>query len=329
MTVRKTEALDRESEQGHPSSPVAPTGFALVAKRITRWTTNCLLTAIILVIGLGFGRQVIIWWGADLPAGDSPSAPAILGDGLGDPSLPHILQFGDQPGSIERQVVAGSSKDALRALRATCRRLVGQAKPVDGPPNEQERRFLAGLVGEKPVDEQPGRWQIYQRTDGFPMVVGVQTQPKGSKPLAGDKLAETTSRVVIWGLAIPMGTKGWTLYIFQPQGGTVSPEGFPEVPLPPDAKRLISMRVAGGGAIIAFTSPEQLKVSMRFYDRWFAQRNGKVLQAWQSIGSAWHGQYLATESNRTATIDIRVDSPSQGPNTGLIVITPSGSQTKN
>ena len=42
-----------------------PPGFAGLAKRISAWTTRGLLTLMVLVAGLGFGRQVLKWWAAD------------------------------------------------------------------------------------------------------------------------------------------------------------------------------------------------------------------------------------------------------------------------
>jgi hypothetical protein len=41
------------------------TGFALVAKRFTNWTSNLLVTAIVIVAALTFGRQLTYWWATD------------------------------------------------------------------------------------------------------------------------------------------------------------------------------------------------------------------------------------------------------------------------
>ena len=69
------------STDGLEQSPVSsePPGFAALAKRISSWTTNSLLTLLVLVAGLGFGRQVLKWWRADAspPAGRASFRPAM------------------------------------------------------------------------------------------------------------------------------------------------------------------------------------------------------------------------------------------------------------
>ena len=61
---------ERVLETSQSLPPKQPQGMGRLALRISRWTTNSLLTVMLLVIALGFGRQVLHWWHDDAaPAG--------------------------------------------------------------------------------------------------------------------------------------------------------------------------------------------------------------------------------------------------------------------
>ena len=223
---------------------------AFLAKRIASWTTKSLLSAMVLVAGLGVGRQVLKWWSDGSRESAPLPTPFQQDDGLGDASRVHILQFGDQCWSIRRQTVVGRVADAAGALRAACRETIAGAQPAGSQPTEAERQFLAKLGRQRPVEEKPGEWQLFQWNEDVPMLVGVRPWPPSSPVGAGTPLAEPGRRVVLWGLAIPAEPGNWTLMAFQPEAGTDSSRDvFPEIPLPPDAKRLISIRVAGVGPL--------------------------------------------------------------------------------
>ena len=89
---KATMATDR------PSS--AASGFAMVAQRISGWTTNGLLTAIVLLAGLGFGRHTLRWWAADASPPGNPAS-----DLAEDASA--MQAVGDDP--IRRNLVVASS----------------------------------------------------------------------------------------------------------------------------------------------------------------------------------------------------------------------------
>ena len=139
-------------------APAAPSGYAALARRISAWTTNSLLTLVILIAGVGFGRQVLRWWAADAP---SPAAAVpSAADALGDPWQPHLLHFGNQPWTIRRQSIAGNRAAAAAALRRACREGIETAAPPSREPTETESRFLASLDRLKPAEESPGKWQL-------------------------------------------------------------------------------------------------------------------------------------------------------------------------
>jgi hypothetical protein len=171
------------------SPPSTPPGFATLAKRISSWTTNSLLTLLVLVAGLGFGRQVLKWWKAD--ASPRGAAGAISpGDGFGDPMRLHTVQFGDSSWSLRRQSIIGDKQSAVEQLRAACCEMLKthvpatpgsplptnlRSVPGEGPgaKAESEDKFLALLSRSNPVEEEPGKWRVYEFHEAFPMAVGV------------------------------------------------------------------------------------------------------------------------------------------------------------
>ena len=78
----------------------SPTGYALVAKRISGLTSNLLATAIILVGGLVFGRQITSWLTTS-PQEAITAQPLSNSDigfpHIGDPSETHGVAFGTMP----------------------------------------------------------------------------------------------------------------------------------------------------------------------------------------------------------------------------------------
>ena len=61
--IRRLSGSEIGNEPALPSKQ--PPDMGRLARRISRWTTNSLLTVMLLVIALGFGRQVLHWWHDD------------------------------------------------------------------------------------------------------------------------------------------------------------------------------------------------------------------------------------------------------------------------
>jgi hypothetical protein len=346
MSAESPQTPEQRGNTPPSTAKGAAAGYAAVARRISSWTTNCLLTAIILVAGLGFGRQVLYWWAGDppRPAAAPPSLEAA--DGLGDPWQPQVLHFGDQQWSLGRQTIPGDRAAAATALRRACRQGIDVATPAPGQPSETETRFLASLERLKPAAESAGKWQIYELPHGFPMVVGTRTGKGGSdvsiatpstdeeKTVAGKQspiaanLAQLPRRVVIWGLAIPMAAKVWTIYTFQPESdaGRANP-GSANLPVPPEGRRLLSVQVADGGAILTLAGPDHPDAWMRFYDRWFVEHGWQAAGAWQRLGTSWHGRYTLSDPRRPETADVSFGPDGRGQCTGLLMTSISRKQT--
>lgn len=307
-------AADRRSPAAHEAA-----GFAALAKRISAWTSRLLVSAIVLVAGLAFARQVLRWWAED----DSKPAAALAivpPDGLGDPGRVHALRLGSQGETCLRQTVIGGPEVAVRALQTLCRRATAQSGLPASPADKSELALLARVGGTKPVDEQPGQWRLYSLPQVCPLVVGVRLPPQAAAT-AGTNLAESGSRVVTWGIAVPTESQAWALYAFQPEPGSPPPSGGDaEIPLPPDCHGLLTIRVLGGGGIAGFDGgvPER---AMQFYDRWFAER-GWQANGWQKRGPSRCGRFVAAGECAGTVVEVCLNLDAEGRMNGLIVTTP-------
>ncbi|MGO9112191.1 MAG: hypothetical protein ACLP9L_23435 [Thermoguttaceae bacterium] len=301
-----------------------------LAQRILAWTTNSVITVMLVVVAFVFGREVLHWWrdGGELPAGEPGMAASALGDG----AAPHVLEFGDQAWSIRRQDFSGRRSGVSAAFQSACRAAIVDCRPLGESADSVEQELLKRLAGERPVAEEHGQWRIYQWGDDHPVLIGTRAfrgsnvdanqsvvSVKGATaPGARTNLDETPYRVVIWGVAIPAAANAWALYLFQ-SGGAAGGQSRPEVeiPLPPTGHRLMSMWAADCGAITAFSADDG-DAARGFYDRWFADHGWKAAHGWQQVASGWHARF-AIQSRPDLAVDIRLGSDSQSRWTGLVM----------
>ncbi|OHB69949.1 MAG: hypothetical protein A2V70_14105 [Planctomycetes bacterium RBG_13_63_9] len=276
------------------------------------------------VAGLGFGRQVLRWWAADGDGRGAVSQSAGVADGLGDPWRAHVLRFGDQSWSLRRQSVSGDQTAAAAALRTKCRQMVGRNRLPDDTPEPAEVKLLGRLARQQPAQQQHGQWKLYELDGPFPMVVG--TRVVGARA-AGDG----AHRVVTWGLAMSTGTDAWTLYTFQPESPSADePSVLGEIKIPPGCSTMLTLRVVGGGGMIAFEGPQDAEKWIRFYDGWFETHNWRAVSwrevgRWRRSGTGWHCRYRAA-GEAAALVDVHLGPRRDGRQGGLIVVTPpSGS----
>jgi hypothetical protein len=259
-----------------PKRKAAPPGFARVARQVSSWTSKGILTVVILVAGLVFGREVLTWWGSDMTAAPQLARGVAVGEGLGNPAEPHWLQFGDQSWSFTLQAAGGSAKEVAATLRANCRATTQAAVVPDDPPGPAEQDFLRSVAGRKPVEEEAGKWQLYELEGAYPMVAGVlgtqRAEPARSNvaPVPSPHFAR---RVVTWGLAVPKGPNTWTVYAFHraPRPGA-SEQYLSEVALPPGALRTLAIGAAGGGGMLSFRGPPEVETWKQFFDSWLGSR---------------------------------------------------------
>jgi hypothetical protein len=294
-----------------------------LARRISRWTTNCLLTVMLLVIALGFGRQVRHWWHDDTVAqrggkGDSPIfADTKIGTVPSGSADTEVLVFGDQNWSIRRQEFTGAPGAVPAALVQFCRTAIADVPPRGDAADAVEEDVLKRLAAEKPVAEEPGKWRLFQGSEGVPIVIGTRNV---WQPAARTTLAKPLYRVVIWGMAAPASTSAWTIYVFQAGGaGTGISQSMVQLPLPPGGHRLASIGAAGN-SITAFSADGGLDDPIRrFYDRWFTEHGWTAAIGWRQSGTGWQARFETSAGGTAVAVDVRLSSDSKGRCTGLLM----------
>jgi hypothetical protein len=144
----------------------------------------------------------------------------------------------------------------------------------------------------------------------------------GKRPRLQDgqpDLAQLGYRAIIWGLAMPMGEDAWSLCVFQPRnypaGGVA---GSADIPLPPECRRMLSLRADRGGGITAFTGTGRTDQWRRFYDQWAAQQGWRPVGAWQAIGAAWYAKFAPPGSGGGA-LEIRFGPDGRGGSSGVLI----------
>ena len=142
-----------------------------LARRISAWTTNSLLTVMLVVVALGFGREVLHWWHdegtAPRPAGRDRPIPwatartacsGVWRSGLVDPAAGVFRPAGRVPA----------------ALQAACRAAIVDSRPRGESPDAAEQELLETPAGERPVAEEHGQWRLYQWGEGHPVLIGTR-----------------------------------------------------------------------------------------------------------------------------------------------------------
>ncbi len=243
------------------------TTFGELAKRMTGWTSRGLVSAMILVAGMAFGRQVLHWWRADDALGTVPPHPLAVGH-LGDPGQDHALEFSGSDWGMVRGTASGDTAAVVRQIQARCAEAIGLCRVPQTPPGPAERDLLRRIAAQPPVMEQPGQWRLYALDAGFPMVVGT-CEDDTSTPPADDKVAKTTQRVVTLGMATPSGDQGWITYTFH----TCAPSGngrhsVEDKPIPPGSQTTMTVRAADGATIVAFKGSNPQGEWTRFFNSW-------------------------------------------------------------
>lgn len=308
--------------------------FADVARRTTSRTTDLIAIAIVGVGSLTLGRQVLEWWHADPPLASSTaasSATQVWEPGGG----PLLLEFGDSPLAITREAVRGDRETAIDALLARCQDEARSCDTSGSEPAVAEMRLLERIADLTPAVDEDGLRQVYVVDERYPMVAAVG-RPRGANVSVApaesaphttrrdDKiLAEAGPRLLCWGLAMPLGESAWTLYVFRGSSAKngAAPAGL-DVPLPPGARRNLSLRDARGGTLVGFSAAGRAETLMTFYDDWFRQQGWLPGEGWHGGNRVWTARYRSDAKSMTHEVDVRFAEDSGGLLSGLLQTTP-------
>jgi hypothetical protein len=297
-----------------------------LAQRITAWTSKGILTAIIVVAGLGFGRQVLRWWAHDRSETATSETAVDSAIGLLDETRPRLLRFGNLRWSIGCRTVSGSRENAAGALRQACRAMIARAELPDDALGPSETRLLATLAAQRPVAEEPGKWRLDAMDDGLPMVVGTRSWASAGTASKENGVGGT-ARVVLWGMALPASPQSWTLYTCVSLGRSVRVgTATLDVPAPPDSANILSISTDDGGRVETFSGQVDWVVWRDFYDRWLPEQGWRRVGDWEETKAGGHGRFRPAESGRTGAVDIQLTTDDRGRTTGLVLIAPEGEE---
>jgi hypothetical protein len=303
--------------------------FGQLAKRLSAWTSRGIVSAVILVAGLAFGRQVLQWWGMERQAPTMPPQASLALGALGDSAQEHLLEFGDSAWRMSRRVVVARDHDVLRELQARCEEVIRSCSDPKGEPGPAERDFLNRVANDKPAREEAGKWRLHALDAAFPMVIG--TRPTGpTRGPPNDRVVKPHQRVVTWGLAVPAGANSWIVYTFHvaPPKGEY-PAVLPELPIPPGSRPGLAIRAADGGAVVSFKGPERPGEWRQFFDSWLSSHGWGVADAWQYRGTTWSLRCIREAGDRCDSLDVFLSSDGTGEMTGLVLLAPlSGALSK-
>ena len=247
---------------------------------------NGLATALVLVLGLAGGREILDWWRDDASHGDAPLGAPHSADPAGpnDPAQsPLRLNFGTAATGVLSQSVSGDVSAVRGVLRKLCLQAAGESNARLGPPGPGEQKLLAEIAGRKPL-ETVGDLRLDELVSPVPMMAASRQVADGS-PAAW--------RVAALGIATPSAEGGWTVYVFRSGENGVSPAIPPALPLPPDSQLTMSVQQPDGRTLTAFHGRGKLEDWEQFF------RAQRELGHWEEAG-AWQ-----TSSDRRLVVFIR------------------------
>lgn len=258
-----------------------------LSRRIVARTADILAMALVLILCLTMGREVLRWWQTDPPRiSAAPKAVPAWGEG----GQPVELEFGELPFTMTRQTFSGDRPAVRKLLHERCRAAVLSEGRPPGVPDEQERSLLEKLAGMKPLEEKAGVWRIVRVMDPFELTVGLRDFDDGW-------------RILAWGTAMPMESDQWAVHLFAAGPSAAKIAGLPPVPVPPGSRKLVSLREAKGGSLTGFLGTGPVQAWTQYYDNWFAS-HGWQTTGWSGAGDHRTARFRPKEGPGTADIQM-------------------------
>lgn len=312
-----------------------------LAHQIASRTTDLIAVGVVLIGGLTIGHSVVEWWRAESPPANSSAA--LPSPGLGTDQFPLQLEFGDARLALTRQVVAGDEAAAHERLIALCRQITEAAHDT---PKETvfaaENELLAKTDRVEPVAGVPGAWGVYRLGEEFALVVGIRyfaesagtsgppwdvpalSSRDSSNPKSKIQSRKSSSRrLVCWGLAFPEGDARWMLSVFTAAGiAPASPGDWPDVQVPPGARRSLAMRDQRGGGLIGFSGAGEPADWREFFSNDLQQSGWSAPAGWQQMHNRNSARFVGPTQSGAGTIEILFSTDRNRQLTGLIQLLP-------
>ncbi len=339
--------------------------YSSVAKRIFEWTNNGIATAVILLVALVGGRQLISLWqtgDADL----SRSAAPIMAWPTFESCA---IEFSNQPYQLKRLHLRMSSEALLAELIRQCEIVLEESPQPANSPTTSESSMLTGLREVLPQKSRPGHWRIFCGEDAAPIANTATPNPGDSTqfnsgtprlPLAigirDNCSGDYPSRMVVWAIATQDATNdsgsystkdrvndresGWTIFVCQSTiESSQSGESRNSVPLPPASRRTLAVTDPAGGQLIGFSGGD-LPTARQFFSNYAIKHRWRVDPDWQNVGESWqvcfHTDALHNlqnspnlpnvQPNQARRVRVHITRGAENRLLGLIIIEPISAQ---
>jgi hypothetical protein len=293
-----------------------PASIGDLARRMTSRTTDLIAIGLIVVATLTLGRQVRDWWRTPPPTVEVTEQAVGPVPAWEDGRQPIALEFGDLPLAMTRQVVEGNQKKTIDALVQNCRQEVATARSPWREADEAERRLVEMTAGLTPVADESEVWQVFVVDERFPMVAGLRHFDGPN-----NEAARGLFRLVCWGLALPVGQDIWNVYVFKgAQSAGAAASGIPEISLPPGGHRNLAVRDEQGGRLVGFSGIASAEEWIKYYDRWFAEKDWSSGEDWRASSGTWSARFQKQTSDTATTVKIHFAQGARGELMGLIQV---------
>ena len=246
---------------------------------------------------------------------------------------------------IRDRSLTGTADQAVSLLTSQCREALEKGAPIADVLGERETSLIANVVNSKdakPVLLSPGKWRILQVNSvddsqpGIPIVVGVRDDVKS------DESTPVSTRVAVWGLAMPRftdepdnaiesvtendasGDKAasansetannadktddqpteWTTFVATPTPENASSEFKAEI-IPSEFDRTLAIANPNGGAMIGMVGDSEHQ-AMRFYDSLALKKQWKVSSPWEQNQNTWTAQFKLPKDSPFKGIQVQL-----------------------
>jgi len=310
--------LAEEHCPGNPNGNVGrrSMGMGTLARRVAGWTSNLIVTIIIVLASIACGRQIVQWWHEGSPPEPAGAVPTLtVPDEL---SGPHTVVFGNCAWTMQRRVLEGTGQEIETALLEECRAAVRQAPFPDGEPGEQETKLIERLAGEEPVDK-GSNWAIYRLAKPLVMMAGLRWTGSAVNPPEepGQPVATGRTRVVVWAIGIRSRQTSWAAYVFRRNGPqTVGMHTASPIELPQEIRRVMGIGTPDGTYMLAIEGADPLSKSRVQLDRSLFRSGWHPRRPWQWTGAAWTRAYVDQQDN---SLDVYLAPHKVSGWTGLVV----------
>lgn len=307
-----------------------------LAVRWTNWAANLLVSGVIIVVGLVFGREILHWWYVDTAEVKTaaPSPPGTMPRGADDVARATAeadagaeIQFGDWPLVFRHGAASAELPAALAQLQDECLRTARGAASPQTPPGPAELRLLEELTRAMPTSRAPGVGILFVRERPIPMAVVVSDE--------GDEVI-TSRRVLAWGILFPNRSEAggktadesqglaWNWFTWRTAAGADSgrasspgdsgsgKDGAAAVlPELPGGRRTLTIRLDSGELRVGYTGTASGLRWQEACTKWYFQRGWRAEGVWETGPRSWYGRFLHDDPPRRTQILIQEEPSGQ------------------